>query len=249
MTEIEEAFSKAYQGMKQKGFTIPGDIRLAVDSSLPIMGYTFSNKGTHVIVVSESAIGSGLLDGLLVHELSHVYLEEADHPSHNQALVEEVLGGFIKEDYRGRVLYEVVNHVKNIYADDVGFKVFEDWDGGFAGDKIREFFLNWIKTEPAVLRDSEQTRWINGSIMVSNAFATATMERHGYLKGFKEKFNDRNAVFLGRVEGALDNFNYFKNYFVKLAPETNPAIFREQLLEYLKRFAQMMGGWSPRPKI
>lgn len=237
-TAVKEAFGKSYDAMRTLGFAISGEVRIVVDSNLPIMGYTFSRKDAHVIVVSESALDSGLLEGLLVHEMSHIYLAEKNHPSHDN--MEDVLKGFVEEDYRGRVIHDLVNHVKNIYADDVAFKVFEEWQEDFSGDTIRGFFLNWIKTEPASHKASKQSRWLNGSVMVSNAFATATVNRHGIITGFEEEFERRNASFLGRIDGGLArNFDYFKDYFVKLEPETNEALFRRRLSEYLRRFTQM----------
>ncbi len=237
---VKKAFARSFDAMTQRGFPIGGEVQIGVDPNLPIMGYTYTKDGVHAIVVSEFAVTSGLLDGLLVHEMSHIYMGEAKHPSHDDVLVEGVVKKFREGDYRDRVLHEIVNHVKNIYADDVAFKVFKDWQGAFSGETARKFFLNWIKTEPIALDDPTQSRWMNGSIMVSNAFAVGTATRHGYFKGFEEEFTARNAEFLNRVDGELaENFDYFKRFFANLEAETSASLFRRRLSDFLKRFIAM----------
>ncbi len=238
---VREAFSKAYEAMERGGFSISGPVRIAVDPNLAFMGYTYTKDGVHTIVVSGMAIASGLLDGLLVHEMSHVYMGGANHPSHDEVLVQSVLQRFMRGDYRDGVLHEIVNHVKNVYADDVAFAVFKEWRGSFSGDMARQFFLNWIKTKPMPLEDATQNRWVNGSIMVSNAFAIGTVERHGYLRGYEGEFATRNVSFLNRADGELvKNFDYFRNFFASLEVKTDASIFRKRLLEYLERFTTMV---------
>lgn len=44
------------------------------------MGYSTKRKGGYVIVVSGMALKSGLVEGLLIHEMCHVYRTNMNHP-------------------------------------------------------------------------------------------------------------------------------------------------------------------------
>src|SRR5713226_7745912 len=85
--DIEDSVRKARQiaidMMRKAGFDIGNKVKVVVDPQLPFMGYTMPQGGNFTIVVSGGAVGSGLLEGLLVHEMSHVYRIQTNHPTHN----------------------------------------------------------------------------------------------------------------------------------------------------------------------
>src|SRR2546428_13693020 len=112
--EITETVRKARQtaiDIKQKAaYDIGTRVKVVVDPPLPFMGYTMPQGGNFTIVVSGRAVGSGLLEGLLVHEMSHVYRIQMNHPSHNGQILEEaddtlreqvVLHGALQEKFSG----------------------------------------------------------------------------------------------------------------------------------------------------
>src|SRR5258706_1507154 len=86
MQEIEELKNHAISLMKDSGFPIKEDVEIAVDEKLQIMGYTTEENGKTRIVVSRWSLYSDMLIGLLIHELSHIYRNETNHPSHNFAI-------------------------------------------------------------------------------------------------------------------------------------------------------------------
>src|SRR2546429_7297697 len=93
--DVEESVRKARQTaiemMKKAGFDIGTKVKVVVDPKLPFMGYTMPQGDSFTIVVSGGAVGSGLLEGLLVHEMSHVYRIKTSHPSHNGQILEEAV--------------------------------------------------------------------------------------------------------------------------------------------------------------
>jgi len=90
--DVEESVRKARQTaiemMNKAGFDIGTKVKVVVDPKLPFMGYTMPQGDSFTIVVSGGAVGSGLLEGLLVHEMSHVYRIQTNHPSHNGQILE-----------------------------------------------------------------------------------------------------------------------------------------------------------------
>ena len=124
----KESLQKVLAMMENAGYAIRGDVRVLVDPNLGFMGYTFPKDEKFTIVVSGAAVESGLLEGLLVHELSHVYRIVAKHPSHNGEIINEVMGPFERQgftrEYQQKIMHDLVNHLEDLYADDIAFKVF-----------------------------------------------------------------------------------------------------------------------------
>src|SRR2546421_13008066 len=86
---VREARQTAIEMMRKAGYDIGTPVKVVVDPKLPCMGYTMPQGGNFTIVVSGGAVGSGLLEGLVVHEMSHIYRIQTNHPSHNGQILEE----------------------------------------------------------------------------------------------------------------------------------------------------------------
>src|SRR5207247_10484343 len=80
--------SSAIQMMTNAGFKITDNVKVAVDPELRFMGYTMPQGKSFTIVVSGGAVGSEMLEGLLVHAMSHIYRIQTNHPLHNAAILE-----------------------------------------------------------------------------------------------------------------------------------------------------------------
>jgi len=243
--DVRMAAEKARNRLARNGFAIQGKIRVRVDPHLAFMGYTHQSNGVHIIVVSGRAVSSGVLEGLLVHEMSHIYRTESRHPSHDKGVISEVMEEAIeehgvKEDYQLRILWELINHFQNIYADDIAFTVFSEEDTPFSRKQIQEFFLGWIKTDP-IYTDGAQAKWLNGAIMVSNAFAVGSLKRHGHLDGIEHEIKAANAQFLEKLEVAIaEKFDYFKNFFAKLDRNPDKFTVKKELSSLIRNFLNIV---------
>ena len=64
-----------------------------------------------------------MLEGLLLHELSHIYRMKTGHPSHNAQVVEEAVGSLgeqaLQHDYQRKIIYDLTNNIEDLYADDI----------------------------------------------------------------------------------------------------------------------------------
>src|SRR5437762_14369346 len=89
--KVRMARQTAIEMMRKAGYDIGTKVKVVVDPQLPFMGYTMPQGGNFTIVVSGGAVGSGLLEGLLVHEMSHVYRIRTNHPSHNSQILKRGL--------------------------------------------------------------------------------------------------------------------------------------------------------------
>ena len=231
--------------MEKAGYPIKAKIRVVVDPKLPFMGYTVPRGDGFAIVVSGAAVESGLVEGLLVHEMGHVYRISTGHPSHSAAVIDDVVGPFVRrgmnKDYQQKILHDLVNHIEDLYADDISFRVFEGSDV-FKMDVGSEFFQSWLTPEPVNTGDVQRDMWLNTSIMLRNSFALSNMTRHN-IPDTGSKAQAMNRKFLSRMgPGASAQFEYFYRLMVNLKEEVDEKEYRRLLTEYLGRFVELADG-------
>jgi len=206
------------------------------------MGYTMPQGGSFTIVVSGGAVGSGLLEGLLVHEMSHVYRIQTNHSSHNGQILEQAIGNLGKKtvlrDYQQKIAHDLLNDIQDLYADDISFKVLRNTPI-MTSDQMTRFLQDWVKDEPAKSRDPVMDGWINASIMTHNARAIAQMARHRVedIDGRAEQANKR---FLSQMSPLVSgHFEYFRNLLENLREDMTAEEYRKLLANYLRQFLEI----------
>lgn len=236
---VGEAFQRAKGMMKDAGYGIGDNVRVVVDPNLGFMGYTFPRAGKFTIVVSGAAVESRMLEGLLVHEMSHIYRIQTKHPSHDERIINDVMASFLgrglNRDYQRKILHDLVNHLEDLYADDVAFKVFGK-NNIFPVEDGSRFFLSWLSPEPVVSGEARRDRWINMSLMLRNSFAMSNMARHG-IPDTGNKAKRLNERFLsGLPANASRSFEYFLGLMTNLKKNVTEKEMRTLLADYLERF-------------
>ena len=246
---IEEAANVAAGRMRTAGFDIGDRVEVVVDPRLPIMGYTVSGEGGRFrIVVSGNALKSGLIDGLLVHEMSHIYRMVTKHPSHNPRIIEEATNrataGVVLKDYQWKTLHDLVNNIEDLYADDIAFEVIRR-SGILTAGQASEFLQNWVEDEVAEGSVGTRAQWANAWRLANNARAIAQMTRHHVedTDGRAATFNARLLSHLG--PGANGDFEYFRALLTGLREKITPDEYRDLLVAYLTRFERLAEGLGP----
>ena len=241
--DVEEAVRKARQTaiemMRKAGYDIGNKVTVVVDPNLPFMGYTMPQGGNFTIVVSGGAVGSGLLEGLLVHEMSHVYRIQTNHPSHNGQILEEAIDNLGKKtvlrDYQQKIVHDLLNDIQDLYADDISFKVLRN-SPIMESDQMTRFLQDWVKDEPAKTRDPTMDSWINASIMTHNARAIAQMARHK-VEDIDDRAEQANKKFLSQVTPRVaGRFEYFRNLLENLREDMTAEEYRKLLADYMSQF-------------
>jgi len=199
-TTVGEAFQKTKDLMRKAGYPIEDNVRVVVNPNLGFMGYTFPKAGRFTIVVSGAAVESGLLGGLIVHEMGHVYRMQTNHPSHSGRAISYAMdlfdGRALKMDYQQKILHDAVNHVEGLYADDISFKVFQK-NNLFPPEVAGQFFQGWMTPSTVVSGDARKDRWVNASLMLRNSFALSNMARHGIPDSGDQAKSANGRVFVG----------------------------------------------------
>src|SRR5207249_3727823 len=179
--KVRMARQTAIEMMRKAGYDIGTKVKVVVDPQLPFMGYTMPQGGNFTIVVSGGAVGSGLLEGLLVHEMSHVYRIRTNHPSHNSQILEEAIDNLGTKvglrDYQQKIVHDLLNDIQDLYADDISFKVLRN-SPIMASDQMTRFLQDWVKDEPAKTREPAMNGWVNAWKMAHKARAPEQMKRH-----------------------------------------------------------------------
>src|SRR2546427_1159218 len=239
---VKKAELNASHMMKKSGFGIKSDVEVAIDPQLPFMGYTMPQGRGYRIVVSGGSVGSGMLEGLLVHEMSHIYRMENNHPSHDAEIIEEAIDKIgkqhLSQDYQQKIVHDLLNDIQDLYADDISMKVIKKGQILEPG-QINSFLQDWVKDEPVDSGDPKRDRWVNASIMVHNARAIGQMTRHS-IEDTGGKAVDSNMRFLSQIPpAAARQFQYFQDLMINLKENMTRDQYRKLLADYLNRFLEV----------
>lgn len=238
--KLGELKGQALTLMEQAGYTFNGDISVQLDETLPYMGYTTQHLGKPIIVVSGNAMNSGMAINLMIHELSHVYRSQSNHPSHNYQLLTNISGwvmqGKVIYDYQEKIVHTIINHLQDLYADDISFRIFKKQK---EQPDLSRFFLSWIH-EPSKATDPLQKVWENADALVSTAFAQANLERHK-VKDTEGKVDAAVNAFLKQLEKPYtEKYTFFKTFMIHMPEEISDKEFEKLLIKYLNEFSKLL---------
>jgi hypothetical protein len=237
---VKKSFDNAANMMAKAGYKIPNNVKVTVDPQLPFMGYTMPTRHGFHIVVAGGAVGSGLLEGLLMHEMGHIYRITTNHPSHNAQILEEAIErlGMNIPEYQQKIIHDLLNDIQDLYADDLTFKALRN-SPVIGLDQLTEFLQSWVKDAPLTSGNPTQDRWTNTSLMTHNARAMAQMARHR-VKDTGGRASKANQAFLDHVDPDIaSEFDYFQNTLVGLREDMTENDYRKLLAEYLNKFVQI----------
>ena len=191
----------------------------------------------HVLNISRQAASSALARELALHEFAHMARYEQEHPSHVQS-TEEVLylalAGKRVERRKLAHCYQIANHMKDIYADDITLSV-------GPGEKLLSFLESSLaraiadrpptpprpgleRISPAA--DPEITA-------VNAAFALALAERHDLLEPDHRLYDLANAAAL---DAPAVDFDGFRRRFRELAADPGSSAYRRVLVEATRSY-------------
>jgi hypothetical protein len=208
------------------------------------------DDGHHRLVTSRQAATSAMARELALHEFAHMRHHEDGHPSHTQSTEEAIFLALAGRSVERRKLthcYQIANHMKDVYADDL-------WVGLAPGEKLAAFFESTLAAAVAdrpgdppgggdpVERDGPvpRTAWERTTpaadpeiTAVNAAFALALCERHG-LVAEDHRIYDLASVAGGDApEVDLDRF---RRRFRALAADTDESEFRKALVDMTREY-------------
>jgi hypothetical protein len=209
----------------------------------------------HRLTISQQAATSAMARELALHEFAHMRHHERDHPSHTQSTEEAIflaLAGRTVEQRKLTHCYQIANHMKDIYADDLWLRV-------APADKLVAFLESslaaavadqprttptWDRFDPAAGAAEETPARLTSTAdpeitAVNAAFALGIVERHD-LAGEGHRLYD--LAHAAAADAPEIDLVEFKRRFRSLSPEPDESEFRKALVDATRAYA---GGQGP----
>ena len=231
---LESTLDWAMNRMKQRGFVLKSQVALSVDPKLAIMGYAKKEGASHRIVISEWALDSEMLGGLILHELAHIYFAEMGAHSHDPELLENVLQGLKERDgLREReteFLIDAFNHLQNILVDDIVFAVMDRKEL----ENAKRFFSEWVSEKPS------GDPVVDAALLTRNAFAIASLKRRDLL----ERESDLHFRCMGFVtalgQHAEGDYDWLEGFLVGAKSDWERSELLASIEQYFERVITLM---------
>lgn len=202
----------------------------------------------HVLNISRQAATSVMARELALHEFAHMARYEESHPSHVQSTEEALFLALPGRSVERRKLihcYQIANHMKDIYADDITLSL-------TSATKLLTFLESQLaaavadKPTEATGEGPPRTRLTAASdpemTAVNAAFALALVERHG-LTGADHPLYDFARLAADDAPGI--DLDAFKRRFTSLADDPSKSDYRKALVDITRAYAVGSGGQGP----
>ena len=233
-TSLRNTLTWAMERMKQKGYEVKSKVTLNVEPGLAIMGYARKEGDVHRIMISEWALDSEMLGGLVLHELSHVYFAERGAFSHDSTTLEEVLEELKERDglraKETELLIDAFNHLQNVLVDDIVFAVME----GKERELTKKFFAEWVTDRPS------GDPVTDAALLSRNAFAVASLKRRNLLEKDSEMFYRNQAMLSTLGPVSEEEFTWMEGFLEAAKSDWDKERFREELENYFDRIISLM---------
>ncbi|MWV65289.1 hypothetical protein GRS48_10720 [Halorubrum sp. JWXQ-INN 858] len=218
-------------------FSLENPVRVRVREDPDERTWAGHYRDHHVLNVSRRAATSAMARELAVHELSHMARYEEGHASHVQSTEEALylgLAGERVERQKFAHCYQIANHMKDIYADDITLSV-------APADKLLGFLESTLaaavadRPDPPRPGSHPSTAGADPEITAVNAaFALALIERHDIAPPTHRIYDLARAA--GSDAPAVD-VNAFKRRFLALGPDPTESDYRKALVATTRAYA------------
>ncbi|XVH30427.1 DUF5781 family protein [Haloferacaceae archaeon DSL9] len=216
--------------------TLPVRVRVREDPDVRTWAAHYPDR--HVLNISRQAATSAMARELALHEFSHMARYEEQHPSHMQSTEEALFLALTGESVERRKLahcYQIANHMKDIYADDITLSL-------APATKLLQFFESQLaaalvdRPGPSPGPDSRlATAGSDPEITAVNAaFALGLVERHGLVASTHRLYDLAHAAADDAPGIDLDDF---KRRFRSLGDDPTESGYRKALVDVTRAYA------------
>jgi hypothetical protein len=215
---------------------LPVEVRIRENPDERTLAAHYDDR--HVLNISRKAATSAMARELALHELAHMVRYENEHPSHTQSTDEALflaLAGKSVERRKVTHCYQIANHMKDIYADDITLSV-------APAEKLVGFFESQLAAALADRPGDDPypaSRLITPGAdpdisAVNAAFALAMIERHDLV-------DDDHRIYQLAAAAASDAPNvdqdHFRETFATLAHDPSESDYRKALVDVTRAYA------------
>ena len=190
----------------------------------------------HELLVSRRAATSAMARELALHEFAHMARYEEGHPSHVQSTEEALFLALAGRSVKRRKLsqcYQIANHMKDIYADDITLDI------GPTG-KLVDFMESSLAAALAETPPPAPGEWTHETASadpeitaVNAAFALALLERHGAIDEGHRLYDLADAAAADAPGVSLPRF---KRHFRSLVEDPDESEYRKALVDVTREY-------------
>jgi hypothetical protein len=192
----------------------------------------------HELNISRQAATSAMGRELVLHELSHMVRNEERHASHVQSTEEALYLALSGQSVERRKLahcYQIANHMKDIYADDITLSL-----------GPTEKLVHFLESElaRAVAANPGPSPWPDSRLVTANAdpeitavnaaFALALVERHDLVDSDHRIYDLAHAA---ADDAPSVELPAFKERFRSLAADPTESDYRKALVDVTRAYA------------
>ena len=191
----------------------------------------------HELIISRRAATSAMARELALHEFAHMARYEEEHPSHVQSTAEALFLALAGRSVERRKLshcYQIANHMKDIYADDITLEI-----GPTA--KLVDFMESSLASALAESPQPVPGEWTRLTVAadpeitaVNAAFALALLERHEAIDSEHRLYDLADAAATDAPDISLTQF---KNHFRSLGEDPDESEYRKALVDVTQAYA------------
>jgi hypothetical protein len=199
--------------------------------------WTAHDDEHHVLNISRQAATSAMARPLALHEYAHMVRNEEGHVSHTQSTDEALflaLSGHSVERRKVAHCYQIANHMKDIYADDVTLSV-------GPSDRLVAFLESRLaagvadRPDPPRTGARPTTAGADPELPAGHAaFGLALVERHDLVEPDHRLYDLAHAAAEDAPDVPLETF---KRRFRELAPDPEEREYRQALVDVTKTYA------------
>lgn len=219
-------------------YTLARPVEIHVREDPDERTWTGHHDDRHVLNISRQAATSAMATELALHEFAHMLRHEQAHPSHTQSTQEVIylaLAGHSVEQRKLTHCYQIANHMKDIYADDItvavgrGDKLVSFLEAGLAGA------LADYATDSHRAGSQRLTAVADPEITAVNAaFALGLVERHDLVNEEHRLYDLAHAATKDAPGIALEEY---KHRFRSLARDPGAQEYKHALVDVTKQYA------------
>jgi hypothetical protein len=215
--------------------SLPVDVELRDDPDVRTWAGHYDDR--HVLNISRQAASSAMARELALHEFAHMARYEQSHPSHTQSTEEVLYLALAGKSVERRKLshcYQIANHMKDIYADDITLSV-------GPGEKLLSFLESSLAAavvdRPRNTPRSGRTRLSASAdpeiTAVNAAFALALAERHDLVESDHRLYD---LAHVAAVDAPDVPFQAFKRRFRELTRDPDSSSYRQVLVDATRAY-------------
>ncbi|ERH12078.1 MAG: hypothetical protein J07HB67_01091 [halophilic archaeon J07HB67] len=216
--------------------SLPVEVQIRPDPDERTLAAHYDDR--HVLRISQKAATSAMARELALHELAHMVRYENDHPSHTQSTDEALflaLAGQSVERRKVTHCYQIANHMKDIYADDITLSVAPaEKLVTFLESRLASALADHTGNTPYPETAADTTETDPEISVVNAAFALAVVERHDLVDA-DHRIYDLAAALADAAPGV--DLDLFRERFVSLTDDPSESNYRKELVDVTRAYA------------